>query len=426
MGDMSADVHKDGQANFGDIMQRSAGEVPIPPTLARKLKDTEWYTGDPFHGVVLAANGALQRTMSAWYQAEIKVEVIFNRDIQEVVAWVQPHVKQYDRRVQMSCKDKVFCVATSRIILSDQGAVDAVESGGVGIAQLYKHFKILPHFYLVDAGQESAPTGHQLWREYVLHGGGIECRIREDFCPNFLDLFGEVSASAGFWKGGDGKGMERRSDDASTAEPNPTKAAEAAKAEPALCSTRSDAHLGDLLKGTRCINILDDELAHSAHPLQRALLTAAGNVVRVVTSYHKVSVQVGLLRSRRVPGKSNEYERVVLMFCEGIAFCRARTLVKLESQELKELVDSGSCDVGELFRAKDLLPEFSLLQVQLCPSDVPGFGRKYTLTAPGISCHIAEEFAVVALTLSRDMRPSQFAGQLPGIPHIWKDFAVML
>ncbi|CAE7293836.1 unnamed protein product, partial [Symbiodinium necroappetens] len=53
MGDMSADVHKDGQANFGDIMQRSAGEVPIPPTLARKLKDTEWYAGDPFHGVVL-------------------------------------------------------------------------------------------------------------------------------------------------------------------------------------------------------------------------------------------------------------------------------------------------------------------------------------------------------------------------------------
>lgn len=36
---------------------------------------------------------------------------------------------------------KVFCVATSRIILSEQRAVDAVESGGVGIAQLFKHFR---------------------------------------------------------------------------------------------------------------------------------------------------------------------------------------------------------------------------------------------------------------------------------------------
>ena len=39
---------------------------------------------------------------------------------------------------------QVFCVATSRIILSDRRAVDAVESGGVGgvgIAQLFKHFR---------------------------------------------------------------------------------------------------------------------------------------------------------------------------------------------------------------------------------------------------------------------------------------------
>lgn len=57
----------------------------------------------PYHGVVLTANGALQRTMSAWYQSEIKVEVIFNREIQEMISWAHPFVKQYDRRVQMSC-----------------------------------------------------------------------------------------------------------------------------------------------------------------------------------------------------------------------------------------------------------------------------------------------------------------------------------
>lgn len=33
-------------------------------------QETSWLTGDPYLAVVLTANGALQRTMSAWYQQE--------------------------------------------------------------------------------------------------------------------------------------------------------------------------------------------------------------------------------------------------------------------------------------------------------------------------------------------------------------------
>lgn len=386
---------EDGRANFGDIMQRSSGEMPLSPWLRKKLQDTAWMQSHPYHGVVLTANGALQRTMSAWYQSEIKVEVIFNREIQEMISWAHPFVKQYDRRVQMSCCGQVFCVATSRIILSDRRAVDAVESGGVGIAQLFKHFRILPRFYLTDAGAQSCPGGVQLWRDYVLEGSGIECRIREDFSPNFLEL--TPMAQEGY--------REKEAEAISRCRSN---------------SISLEPHLGDLLKGTRCLNVLEDEIAKSASPLQRALLTAAGTVLRIITSYHKVAVTVGQVKSCPMPGVENQYQRCVLMFCEGVAFCRARTLMTIASTEMKEKVDSGQCDLGELFRVYGLLPEFELQEVRLTEAAeaVPGFGRIYRLVAPGLSCRIAEEFAETALNLPGEQHA------FPGIPLIWSDFPV--
>lgn len=63
--------------------------------------------------------------------------------------------------MQMSCGGHVFCVATSRIILSEKRAVEAVESQGVGIAQLFKHFHILPSFYL------PLGRGFLMWRASV-------------------------------------------------------------------------------------------------------------------------------------------------------------------------------------------------------------------------------------------------------------------
>ena len=38
-------------------------------------EDTAWMQSHPYHGVVLTANGALQRTMSAWYQSDAWDEV---------------------------------------------------------------------------------------------------------------------------------------------------------------------------------------------------------------------------------------------------------------------------------------------------------------------------------------------------------------
>lgn len=121
---------EDGRANFGDIMQRSSGEMPLSPWLRKKLQDTAWMQSHPYHGVVLTANGALQRTMSAWYQSEIKVEVIFNREISEMISWAHPFVKQYDRRVQMSCCGQ---------FLSTMGEPSLAVLQKAAMARVYRH-----------------------------------------------------------------------------------------------------------------------------------------------------------------------------------------------------------------------------------------------------------------------------------------------
>lgn len=265
-------------------------------------------------------------------------------------------------------------------------AIEAVESCGIGIAQLYHHFKILPHFHLTDADGRG-PAGEQvLWREYVLDGHGIECRIREDFRPRFLEYTG---------------------DEANGNEP-PTKLHRSLSGP--------TPHLGDLMKGTSCVNTLDAEIAIAAHPLQRVLLTATGNVVRILASYHKKPIFVGVLRS--CPVKTGVYERVVLMYCEHKAICRARTLVTVSDAEIVKEVQNGTCDLGGVFRKFNLLPTFELQRVDIKPSDAPGFGRHYYLKAQGICCEVFEEFSDIVLHLS-DNSPESNA--MKGIPKIFPE-----
>eukprot|EP00929_Paragymnodinium_shiwhaense_P077810 TRINITY_DN40160_c0_g2_i1.p1 TRINITY_DN40160_c0_g2~~TRINITY_DN40160_c0_g2_i1.p1 ORF type:complete len:418 (-),score=61.53 TRINITY_DN40160_c0_g2_i1:471-1724(-) len=375
---------QDGRANFGDIMQGSSGGIPAPAALLSKIENTAWMTGDPYHRVVLTANGNLQRLMSAWYDDKVEVAVVRNVQIEDESQWDYDFVRQYDRRVILRCGEAgPFCVATSRVILTTPQAVEAVESKQVGIAQLYHHFGILPHFYLIDAGAQDAPKGQRLWREYVLHGGGIECRIREDFRPNFLTL--------------------------PPSSPPPAE----------VISSNSSPHLGDLMKGTICINTLSGGVAQAAHPLQRALLTATGNVVRILSSYHHASLTVGMLKSCRCTGDTSRFEREVVMFVDSIGICRAKTTVTLEDCEIAEAVESGACELGEVFRRFDLLPRFELLEVKLDSPTAPGFGRKYTLQAAGVSCEIVEEFSNAVLHLSEHVDNHTGPRFLQGIPSLF-------
>merc|ERR1712083_987916 len=108
---------------------------------------------------------------------------------------------------------------------------------------------------------ETIEGKESLWREYSLFGQGIECRIREDFRPDFLHLHSDEDVD----------------DDDREMQPqlkrfkNPTEFA--------------TADFGNLLLGDEGLRVYE-QVRVAKHPLQRALLAAAGNVVRIMSSYH--------------------------------------------------------------------------------------------------------------------------------------------
>mmetsp|Transcript_23108 Transcript_23108/g.53109 ORF Transcript_23108/g.53109 Transcript_23108/m.53109 type:complete len:388 (-) Transcript_23108:64-1227(-) len=379
-----------GQANFGEIMEPGSGGLPISPDMLEHLSGTEWLTGPEFLRVVLTANGSLQMLMSAWFGAKVSVTAVKNEAIPaEALFGGKEAPREYDRRVNIQTDQGVFCVASSRIVLSNPDAVEAVESGRVGVAQLFKYMKVLPHFWLNDAGIVENEGQIRLWREYVLEGNGIQCRIREDFRPNFLHMH------EGIGNGTDGSSEG----DSPTRKP-------------------SAEHMGNIMAGNQCLNLLADDASLRVHPLQRCLLTSSGTTSRIIASYYLSPVQIVILRSSEVQATTNDdmtaYERKIAMVCKGVAVARAHTVAKVDNPEFLKALRSKDCTIAGIFRTYDLLPQFDLLDVNLGAEDETGrgFGRRYKLKAPGIECEVHEEFSSSILDLSN-------VDDVPGIPNIY-------
>mmetsp|Transcript_26917 Transcript_26917/g.44846 ORF Transcript_26917/g.44846 Transcript_26917/m.44846 type:complete len:151 (-) Transcript_26917:22-474(-) len=114
----------------------------------------------------------------------------------------------WDRIVHLTVFDKVFCAARSTVTIHDPQCQQLVESGQVGLGQLFRYLDRLPTFELIDAGynddndnddddaienndntaehsnnnRQQQHTGG-LWRLYELRCNEVSCRIREDFHP---------------------------------------------------------------------------------------------------------------------------------------------------------------------------------------------------------------------------------------------------
>ena len=80
---------------------------------------------------------------------------------------------------------QVFCKATSAITVHSKNCVKIVESGEVGIGQLFRYLDKLPTFTIVDAGR--CENGG-LWRRYILECDELKCEILEEFVPNAWQL----------------------------------------------------------------------------------------------------------------------------------------------------------------------------------------------------------------------------------------------
>lgn len=71
--------------------------------------------------------------------------------------------KVYNREVDIAVcrgeKRTVFCVARSTVTVYSDEIEEAVQSGQVGVGQLFRRYNLLPEFRLLDAGRTSEVRG---------------------------------------------------------------------------------------------------------------------------------------------------------------------------------------------------------------------------------------------------------------------------
>jgi len=166
----------------------------------------------PLERIALTANGNLQRIFSSYYDAPVHVRVerceirlnhrhILEGDLQnsnnlnaainplEILSRSNGMASNYsltqstvwDRTVHLSVHNKIFCVAVSTVTVHCPLCKRLVDSGEVGIGQLFRHLDKLPTFELLDAGRTE---DEGLWRFYELRCKELTCEIREDFSMN--------------------------------------------------------------------------------------------------------------------------------------------------------------------------------------------------------------------------------------------------
>jgi len=367
-----------------------ASGFPFPLDLQVKLRGTPWMDGDPYYRVILACSGYINTLLACWYNT--KVDVVVLRDHLSDVTPIEgdfewAHLQQFERKMQIQTDRGIVCVCTCRTILRHrQDVADDIRSRRVDIGQLFQHFSILPRFRLVDAGAEASQAGGGvcLWREYTLRGQGIECRIREDFRPDFL-------------------GMQEAGPGADGPAPSPKRC-------------RSVPHpmtvnFGNLVLGEESHRVLE-QVRGARHPLERALLAAEGNVVRVLASYYLCDTSLHVHSVTRRADEANTFERSVFISCRGVIVGRARSSVRIEGEQVLAEVEKGlSTAPGALFHHTNCLPKFTLIKIAFADSPRPGFGRHYKWAGSGISCDIREEYAQAVLDLD--------TASLEGVPELF-------
>lgn len=141
----------------------------------------------PLDRMAVTANGNLQRLFSSYYDAPVSVVVDYCRPISttSTTSLPAPTTTTWERRVQLRVFDQTFCVATSQVQVHSAYCRDLVESGQVGLGQLFRCLNILPEFALQAAGPHD---GGGFWRNYTLTCPEVTCSIHERFCPGVWEL----------------------------------------------------------------------------------------------------------------------------------------------------------------------------------------------------------------------------------------------
>ena len=170
---------------------------------------------NPLDRMAVTANGNLQRLFSSYYDAPVVVEMVHSKRRQQQEL-LQPdsnnsistatmlsnnndhdHPAVWDRQVLLKIfGNQTFCTADSVIEVHSREVEDLVESGKIGIGQIFRRFNILPEFTLLAVGVVSTTNGKAngnqngagFWRNYTLESDLVTCSIHEVFCEGVWEL----------------------------------------------------------------------------------------------------------------------------------------------------------------------------------------------------------------------------------------------
>ena len=342
----------------------------------------------PLQRVVLSANGNLQRLVSSYHDSPVVVRTRYNRQVKP---------GHYERQVDLIVHDTIFARATSKVLVRREDCVHALEHGGVAIGQLFRRFNILPAFEFGGAGGSPSTTadrGHRdgesqdstddfatgvgkFWRVYTLSGEGVECRIHEELRCDLFDL-PTPPPSPG-----------------PSAAPASAAAASAVAAVPAeLVLPPNGPSLGDIMSSCATFT----RLPAGFTPRQRLLLTANGNVERIVSSYYGLPAELHVVRNER--RSDGVVDREVALTLHGRQLMLAKSTCFLTDPEWQQVAESEGLPIGALFRRFNVLPCFTLHAAGHVQG---GFWRQYELKAPGLTCQINETFDSRCLDPDRAM-----------------------
>mmetsp|Transcript_24325 Transcript_24325/g.34268 ORF Transcript_24325/g.34268 Transcript_24325/m.34268 type:complete len:220 (+) Transcript_24325:145-804(+) len=145
----------------------------------------------PLDRMALTANGNLQRLFSSYYDAPVNVLVdqctlVDDANSQSSSSTSTLSMATWDRVVHLVVHGQTFCTARSQITVRNPKCLDLVQSGEVGLGQLFRYLDKLPTFTLLDAGLKEEDGA--LWRLYDLSCKELSCRIHEDFVPHAWNI----------------------------------------------------------------------------------------------------------------------------------------------------------------------------------------------------------------------------------------------
>lgn len=156
----------------------------------------------------------------------------------------------------------------------------------------------------------------------------------------------------------------------------------------ALASSYGPNNFGDIMGGCETQVLVGGSFT----PMERIVLSANGNLQRVMSAYYGAPVTVIVKRCDKldVPNKAL-YDREVDLVMGGQVFCTAVGRIELMDNSCVEAIESRKVGLGQLFRFLGALPHFVLLEAGR--KENGELWRRYSLSCEQLKCEFTETFA---------------------------------